>query len=91
MVQIRRSKTTQMALLNQLKELRNDAFTNPLYSIKDLSKYLYDILEVRRSLIINEDFTLKEYNDTKKFIELLNEEKYEEIAKLNYKIIEDED
>jgi hypothetical protein len=80
-----------MALLNQLKELRNDAFTNPLYSIKDLSKYLYDILEVRRSLIINEDFTLKEYNDTKKFIELLNEEKYEEIAKLNYKIIEDED
>ena len=89
MIQIRRSKATQMGLLNQLKELREDIFFNPSYSLNNLAEYLQEILEVRKQLRISDEFSLEEYNNTLNFVSLLKEEKYEDIAKLNFKIIED--
>ena len=89
MIQIRRSKATQMGLLNQLKELREDIFFNPSYSLNNLAEYLQQILEVRKQLRISDEFSLEEYNNTLNFVSLLKEEKYEDIAKLNFKIIED--
>ena len=89
MIQIRRSKATQMGLLNKLKELREDIFFNPSYSLNNLAEYLQEILEVRKQLRISDEFSLEEYNNTLNFVSLLKEEKYEDIAKLNFKIIED--
>lgn len=89
MIQIRRSKATQMGLLNQLKEQREDIFFNPAYSLNNIAHYLQEVLEVRKKLAISDDFNLDEYNNTLQFVTLLREEKYEEIAKLNFKIIED--
>lgn len=89
MIQIRRSKATQMGLLNQLKEQREDIFFNPAYSLNNIAHYLQEVLEVRKKLAISDDFNLDEYNNTLMFVNLLREEKYEEIAKLNFKIIED--
>ena len=76
MIQIRRSKATQMGLLNQLKELREDIFFNPSYSLNNLAEYLQEILEVRKQLRISDEFSLEEYNNTLNFVSLLKEEKY---------------
>lgn len=89
MIQIRRSKATLMGLLNQLKEQREDIFFDPSYSLNNLAQYLQEILDVRKKLAISEDFPLEEYKNTLNFVNLLREERYEEIAKLDYKIIED--
>jgi hypothetical protein len=54
-----------------------------------LLEHADNLINVRHELIVNDYFTSEEYSNTNRYIDLLTDEKYEEITKLNFEIEED--
>ena len=88
MIIIRRSKINSLIKLRELKNLRQ-LHPEMNKSIGWLLEHADNLINVRQELIVNDFFTSEEYFNTKRYIDLLTDENYEEITKLNFKIEED--
>ena len=88
MIIIRRSKINSLIKLRELKNLRQ-LHPEMNKSAGWLLEHADNLINVRQELIVNDTFTSEEYNNTLKYIDLLEDEKYEEISTLNFKIEED--
>ncbi len=75
----------------KLRELNNLRQLHPEMnkSADWLLEHVGNLLSVRQDLIVNDSFTTEEYSDTNRYIDLIADENYEEISKLNFKIEED--
>ena len=87
MIIIRRSKINSLIKLRELKNLRQ-LHPEMNKSAGWLLEHADNLINVRQELIVNESFTSEEYSNTNRYIELLTDENYEEITKLNFKIEE---
>ena len=88
MIIIRRSKINSLIKLRELKNLRR-LHPEMNKSAGWLLEHADKLINVRQELIVNDTFTSEEYYNTLKYIDLLEDEKYEEISTLNFKIEED--
>ena len=88
MIIIRRSKINSLIKLRELKNLRQ-LHPEMNKSAGWLLEHADKLINVRQELIVNDTFTSEEYYNTLKYIDLLEDEKYEEISTLNFKIEED--
>ena len=88
MILIRRSKINSLIKLRELKNLRR-LHPEMNKSAGWLLEHADKLINVRQELIVNDTFTSEEYYNTLKYIDLLEDEKYEEISTLNFKIEED--
>ena len=88
MIIIRRSKINSLIKLRELKNLRQ-LHPEMNKSVGWLLEHADNLINVRQELIVNDTFTSEEYYNTLKYIDLLEDEKYEEISTLNFKIEED--
>ena len=88
MIIIRRSKINSLIKLRELKNLRR-LHPEMNKSAGWLLEHADNLINVRQELIVNDTFTSEEYYNTLKYIDLLEDEKYEEISTLNFKIEED--
>lgn len=88
MIIIRRSKINSLIKLRELKNLRQ-LHPEMNKSAGWLLEHADNLINVRQELIVNDTFTSEEYYNTLKYIDLLEDEKYEEISTLNFKIEED--
>ncbi len=88
MIIIRRSKINSLI---KLRELKNLGQLHPAMnrSAGWLLEHADNLINVRKELIVNDSFTSEEYSNTNRYIELLTDENYEEITKLNFEIEED--
>ena len=66
----------------KIRELANLRKMHPEMneSVGWLNEHLGDLIEFRKELIIDDDFTSEEYFNTLKYIDLLEDEKYEELS-----------
>ena len=83
-----RSKINSLIKLRELKNLRR-LHPEMNKSAGWLLEHADKLINVRQELIVNDTFTSEEYYNTLKYIDLLEDEKYEEISTLNFKIEED--
>jgi hypothetical protein len=88
MIIIRRSKINSLIKLRELKNLRQ-LHPEMNKSAGWLLEHVDNLINVRQELIVNDYFTSEEYSNTNRYIDLLTDEKYEEITKLNFEIEED--
>ena len=88
MIIIRRSKINSLIKLRELKNLRQ-LHPEMNKSAGWLLEHADNLINVRKKLIVNDSFTSEEYFNTKRYIDLLTDENYEEITKLNFEIEED--
>jgi|LakMenE01Jun11ns_1017448.scaffolds.fasta_scaffold9047276_2 hypothetical protein len=88
MIIIRRSKINSLIKLRELKNLRQ-LHPEMNKSAGWLLEHVDNLINVRHELIVNDYFTSEEYSNTNRYIDLLTDEKYEEITKLNFEIEED--
>lgn len=88
MIIIRRSKINSLIKLRELKNLRQ-LHPEMNKSAGWLLEHADNLINVRKELIVNDSFTSEEYFNTKRYIDLLTDENYEEITKLNFEIEED--
>jgi hypothetical protein len=88
MIIIRRSKINSLIKLRELKNLRQ-LHPEMNKSAGWLLEHADNLINVRHELIVNDYFTSEEYSNTNRYIDLLTDEKYEEITKLNFEIEED--
>ena len=88
MIIIRRSKINSLIKLRELKNLRQ-LHPEMNKSADWLLEHADNLINVRKELIVNDSFTSEEYFNTKRYIDLLTDENYEEISTLNFKIEED--
>lgn len=79
MILIRRSKINSMIKIRELANLRK-MHPEMNESVGWLNEHLGDLIEFRKELIIDDDFTSEEYFNTLKYIDLLEDEKYEELS-----------
>ena len=88
MIIIRRGKINSLI---KLRELKNLGQLHPAMnkSAGWLLEHADNLINVRKELIVNDSFTSEEYFNTKRYIDLLTDENYEEISTLNFKIEED--
>ena len=87
MILIRRSKINSLIKLRELKNLRR-LHPEMNKSAGWLLEHADNLINVRQELILNDTFTSEEYYNTLKYIDLLEDEKYEELSK--FKIQENE-
>ena len=80
MIIIRRSKINSLIKLRELKNLRR-LHPEMNKSASWLLEHANNLINVRQELIINDTFTSEEYYNTLKYIDLLEDEKYEELSK----------
>ena len=80
MILIRRSKINSLIKLRELKNLRR-LHPEMNKSASWLLEHANNLINVRQELIINDTFTSEEYYNTLKYIDLLEDEKYEELSK----------
>ena len=88
MIIIRRSKINSLIKLRELKNL-SQLHPEMNKSIGWLLEHADNLINVRQELIVNDFFTSEEYSNTNRYIDLLTDENYEEITKLNFEIEED--
>jgi hypothetical protein len=88
MIIIRRSKINSLIKLRELKNLRQ-LHPEMNKSAGWLLEHVDNLINVRHELIVNDYFTSEEYSNTNRYIDLLTDENYEEITKLNFEIEED--
>ena len=88
MIIIRRSKINSIIKLRELKNLRQ-LHPEMNKSAGWLLEHADNLINIRKELIVNYSFTSEEYFNTKRYIDLLTDENYEEISTLNFKIEED--
>ena len=84
MITVRRSKVELM------QAFQAHMLNRPPRDSKDLEllmRYLNESLELRKDLIVNENFTEEEYTNTLNAAKFLDNEEYEKL--IGYKIIED--
>ena len=87
MILIRRSKINSLIKLRELKNLRR-LHPEMNKSASWLLEHANNLINVRQELIINDTFTSEEYYNTLKYIDLLEDEKYEDLSE--FKIQESE-
>jgi len=80
MILIRRSKINSLIKLRELKNLRR-LHPEMNKSAGWLLEHADKLINVRQELIVNDTFTSEEYYNTLKYIDLLEDEKYEELSK----------
>ena len=80
MIIIRRSKINSLIKLRELKNLRQ-LHPEMNKSAGWLLEHADKLINVRQELIVNDTFTSEEYYNTLKYIDLLEDEKYEELSK----------
>jgi hypothetical protein len=80
MILIRRSKINSLIKLRELKNLRQ-LHPEMNKSAGWLLEHADNLINVRKELIVNDTFTSEEYHNTLKYINLLEDEKYEELSK----------
>ena len=80
MIIIRRSKINSLIKLRELKNLRQ-LHPEMNKSAGWLLEHADNLINVRQELIVNDTFTSEEYYNTLKYIDLLEDEKYEELSK----------
>ena len=80
MIIIRRSKINSLIKLRELKNLRR-LHPEMNKSAGWLLEHADNLINVRQELIVNDTFTSEEYYNTLKYIDLLEDEKYEELSK----------
>jgi hypothetical protein len=80
MILIRRSKINSLIKLRELKNLRR-LHPEMNKSAGWLLEHADNLINVRQELIVNDTFTSEEYYNTLKYIDLLEDEKYEELSK----------
>jgi len=80
MIIIRRSKINSLIKLRELKNLRR-LHPEMNKSAGWLLEHADKLINVRQELIVNDTFTSEEYYNTLKYIDLLEDEKYEELSK----------
>jgi hypothetical protein len=80
MILIRRSKINSLIKLRELKNLRQ-LHPEMNKSAGWLLEHADNLINVRQELIVNDTFTSEEYYNTLKYIDLLEDEKYEELSK----------
>lgn len=87
MITIRRSKINSLVKLRESKNLKQ-LHPEMNKSAGWLLEHAANLISVRQELIVDDYFTSEEYHNTNRYIKLLEEENYEEITKLNFKIEE---
>ena len=75
-----RSKINSLIKLRELKNLRR-LHPEMNKSAGWLLEHADKLINVRQELIVNDTFTSEEYYNTLKYIDLLEDEKYEELSK----------
>ena len=84
---IRRSKINSLIKLRELNNLRR-LHPEMNTSASWLLEHADNLINVRHELIVNDSFTPEEYSNTYRYVDLLIDENYEEITKLNFEIEE---
>jgi hypothetical protein len=87
MILIRRSKINSLIKLRELKNLRR-LHPEMNKSASWLLEHANNLINVRHELIINDTFTSEEYYNTLKYIDLLEDEKYEELSEFKIQVSE---
>lgn len=88
MIKLRRSKVEKVSMLLELNQKRNQILKKGNSDFKTQSLFLIELLDLKHSLKFTDDFTREEFENTEQFIRLLEDENYEELARLQYKIDE---
>ena len=88
MIKLRRSKIYNQMEINKLANLRRlhpEMNANLDWAMSHLEK----LMSFKKHLIINDDFTYEEHENTKLYIELMQNENYEKLKELNFTIDEE--